>query len=218
MAKSFSNPVAQQVVPFNYETHEVKTLLINDAPYFVAKDVCNILGLDNIAMALSKLDDDEKLTSKLLMSGQNREVWLINESGLYTLILRSNKPEAKRFRKWVTSEVLPSIRQTGQYATPSVQKPISLPLMAYDLHKHLDLRMNYYDFLVRVLTTGSHGIDYTIVETEGNGLITDLKLTLEFAEFLSIIGFPTKQLIKELRAKSKKALKKTISITLQINQ
>lgn len=67
-------------------------------------------------MALQGLDDDEKLTSTLLMSGQNREVWLVNESGLYALILRSNKPEAKTFKRWVTRDVLPTIRKTGSYS------------------------------------------------------------------------------------------------------
>ena len=81
----------------------------NGEPWWVAKDVCDILGLSNTTMALQGLDDDEKLISTLLMSGQKRDVWLINESGLYNLILRSNKPEAKKFRKWTTSEVLPSV-------------------------------------------------------------------------------------------------------------
>ncbi len=66
-------------------------------------------------MSVAKLDDDEKLVQKLFVSGQNRDMIIINESGLYTLIMRSNKPEAKRFRKWVTSEVLPSINRTGMY-------------------------------------------------------------------------------------------------------
>lgn len=100
---------------FNATSQEVRSLLIETEPYFVAKDVCDILELPNTAMALSKLDTDEKLTSKILMSGQNRKMWLVSESGLYALILRSNKPEAKAFRKWVTSEVLPTIRKKGYY-------------------------------------------------------------------------------------------------------
>lgn len=66
-------------------------------------------------MALEKLDQDEKLISKLLISGQCRDVWTLNEPGLWKLIFRSNKPEAKRLQKWVTSEVLPSIRKTGSF-------------------------------------------------------------------------------------------------------
>ena len=86
--------------------------------WFVAKDVCNALGYNNVAMALQKLDNDEKLISKIFISGQKRDVWMINESGLYALILRSNKPGAKKFRKWVTSEVLPALRKYGTYSLP----------------------------------------------------------------------------------------------------
>lgn len=104
-----------EIIPFGYDDQLVRTVMIDDAPWFVAKDVCAALGLDNVGEALKKLDEDE-LTSEILMSGgQRREMRFVSESGLYTLIMRSNKPEAKRFRKWVTSEVLPSIRKTGQY-------------------------------------------------------------------------------------------------------
>lgn len=96
----------------------VRVLIKDGEFWFVAVDVCNILGLTNATEALRNLDEDEKLTSVILRAGQNRTVNLINESGLYALILRSRKPEAKSFRKWVTSEVLPSIRKHGAYLTP----------------------------------------------------------------------------------------------------
>jgi anti-repressor protein len=66
-----------------------------------------VLDLTDVSLTVAKLDDGEKLISTLLMSGQDRDVWLVNQSGLYSLIMRSNKPNAKRFRKWVTGEVLP---------------------------------------------------------------------------------------------------------------
>jgi len=104
------------VIPFMYEANEVRTILDEEGnPWFVARDVCNILSLEDTGRALEKLDDDEKLTRKVFGSGQERDVWSISESGLYTLIIRSNKPEAKPFRRWVTHEVLPSIRKTGFY-------------------------------------------------------------------------------------------------------
>ena len=78
--------------------------------------------------------------------------------------------------------------------------------------------MNYYDFLGRVLIVGSHGIDYTIVEAENTGFITDLLLTAEFAEFVAQVGYAKRQSVKRIADKPKKALKKPISITLQINQ
>lgn len=104
-----------EIVPFGYDDQLVRTVLIDDTPWFVAKDVCAALNLSDVSMSVSKLDDDEKLVQKIFVSGQNRDMFIINESGLYTLILRSNKPEAKKFRKWVTSEVLPSIRKNGVY-------------------------------------------------------------------------------------------------------
>lgn len=89
--------------------------MFNHEPWFVAADVCNALNIGNVTDAVRRLDEDEKLTSIVSRAGQNREVNMVNESGLYNLIFQSRKPEAKAFRKWVTSEVLPSIRKTGRY-------------------------------------------------------------------------------------------------------
>jgi prophage antirepressor-like protein len=83
--------------------------------WFCAKDVCNALELDNVSMALQKLDDDEKGIKNFDTPGGPQEMLVVNESGLYALILRSNKPQARAFRKWVTNEVLPSLRRTGKY-------------------------------------------------------------------------------------------------------
>ncbi|MCV2507502.1 phage antirepressor, partial [Melissococcus plutonius] len=103
---------------FNFEQDEVRTVLINDEPYFVGRDVANILGYTNTAKAIKDhVDDEDKLTERIVMSGQNREVNIINESGLYSLILSSKMPNAKKFKRWVTSKVLPSIRKHGMYAT-----------------------------------------------------------------------------------------------------
>ncbi len=86
--------------------------------WFVARDVCDILELDHITNALKGLDEDELTVEKLQSGGQDREMKLISESGLYTLVIRSNKPQAKPFRRWVTHEVLPSIRKHGYYGEP----------------------------------------------------------------------------------------------------
>lgn len=105
-----------EIIPFGYDDQLVRTVMIDDTPWFVAKDVCSALGIQNHKDSVAKsLDDDEKGVEKIYSLGGVQETIVINESGLYTLIMRSNKPEAKRFRKWVTSEVLPSIRKTGQY-------------------------------------------------------------------------------------------------------
>tara|TARA_R110000823_G_scaffold309594_1_gene433946 strand:+ start:11610 stop:12275 length:666 start_codon:yes stop_codon:yes gene_type:complete len=105
-------PIAFQ---FSITKQEVQTLFYENEPWFVAKDVCDILGLSNVTRALSNLDDDEKLTLPIVRAGQTREANIVNESGVYQLIFKSRKPEAKTFRKWVTKEVLPSIRKNGYY-------------------------------------------------------------------------------------------------------
>ena len=85
------------------------------SPWFVAGEVCKALAITDTSQACKRLDDDEKLVRTLYVAGQSREILTINESGLYSLVLTSNKPSAKEFKKWVTSEVLPSIRKTGGY-------------------------------------------------------------------------------------------------------
>lgn len=104
-----------EVFNFN-EQHVLQVFEKQPGEYwFVADDICKVLEHSDTRKAVSRLDDDEKLIGTLFRSGQSRELWLINESGLYSLILSSRKENAKRFKKWVTSEVLPSIRKTGRY-------------------------------------------------------------------------------------------------------
>lgn len=99
---------------FTYNNTQVRTIEKNGEPWFVLKDVCEILGLSNPSRVAERLDEDERSNFKL---GRQGEVNIISESGLYNVILRSDKPEAKPFRKWVTGEVLPTIRKTGAYST-----------------------------------------------------------------------------------------------------
>lgn len=109
-----------RVIPFKYEGHEIRVVYVvydeQEEPWWVAKDVCEVLGID--ATQTRRLDEDEKGLRFLQTPGGPQELLTINESGLYTLILRSNKPQAKSFRKWVTSEVLPALRKTGSYTIP----------------------------------------------------------------------------------------------------
>lgn len=119
---------------FSYKGKEVRTTEINGETWFVAKDVCNILEISNPTEALKALDEDEKMTLRNSEghSGQRGGAQIynvINESGVYTLLMRSNKPEAKPFRRWVTHEVLPSIRKTGSY---SVKEDNALPAGVLD--------------------------------------------------------------------------------------
>lgn len=100
---------------FTYNNSQVRTVEKDGEPWFVLKDVCDILGLDSPHKVVGRLDDDEKGRNLIPTLGGNQEMTVISESGLYNVILRSDKPEAKPFRKWVTAEVLPSIRKTGSY-------------------------------------------------------------------------------------------------------
>lgn len=104
---------------FTYNSNEVRTVELNGEPWFVLKDVCEVLGIADHKVTARRLDADEVCQTPLTDSmGRQQETSIINESGLYNVILRSDKPEAKPFRKWVTSEVLPSIRKHGAYMTP----------------------------------------------------------------------------------------------------
>ena len=120
LTTALQGTVESSLLPLNFKGCAVRTVMIGNMPWFVAKDVCEVLELSDVSMSVAKLDDDEKLVQKLFVSGQNRDMIIVNESGLYTLIMRSNKPEARSFRKWVSSEVLPSIRATGQYTMPQL--------------------------------------------------------------------------------------------------
>lgn len=104
---------------FGYEGQHVRAIVLNGEPWFLAGDVCPLVGLANVGQALASLDDDEK-GSIIISDGTpgNPNKSIVNEAGLYSLILRSRKPEAKAFKRWITHEVLPSIRQSGGYAAP----------------------------------------------------------------------------------------------------
>lgn len=103
----------------NEQFGEVRTVLQDGQPWFVALDVCNALGIKNNRDALTRLDEDEKGVGLTDTNGGRQEVVIINEPGLYSLVLRSRKPEAKAFKRWITHEVIPSIRRTGSYGVPN---------------------------------------------------------------------------------------------------
>lgn len=101
----------------NPDFGSIRTVTVNNEPYFVGKDVADILSYTNAPKAIKDhVDDEDKLVERIVMSGQKRDVILINESGLYSLILSSKMPNARKFKRWVTSEVLPFIRKHGMYA------------------------------------------------------------------------------------------------------
>lgn len=120
----------------NAEFGSVRTATIDGEPYFVGKDVATILGYSNPRDAISKhVDDEDKGVAKCDTLGGRQEILFINESGLYSLILRSQLPAAKRFKRWVTSEVLPAIRRHGMYATEELIANPDLAIAAFQVLK-----------------------------------------------------------------------------------
>lgn len=127
---------------FNYEGSEVRTVMEDGEPWFVAIDACKILEITNPSQAVTRLDPDERKTI-ILNEGiaGNPEKTVVNEYGLYSLIFGSRKPEAKTFKRWVTHEVLPSIRRTGSYVTPATNPQDAL-LLALEATKQNLERLN----------------------------------------------------------------------------
>ena len=126
----------------NPDFGSVRTLMVGDVPYFVGKDLTTILGYANPSKALSDhVDEDDKLNNDSLSSLGQRGGWLINESGLYSLILSSKMPNAKQFKRWVTNDVLPSIRKHGVYATNDfIKKSLEDPAWSISVLQELQAK------------------------------------------------------------------------------
>lgn len=128
---------------FNFNGQDVRTTTINGGPYFVGKDVAEVLGYQRADNAIrNHVDDEDKLMHQISASGQNRNMTIINESGLYSLILSSKLPKAKEFKRWVTSEVLPTIRKNGMYAVDDLLDNPDMAIAAFQrLKKERQLRL-----------------------------------------------------------------------------
>lgn len=111
----------------NPDFGEIRVIEIDGEPWFVAADVCRALEHTNTAVALERLDGDEKYKFSLGLSGG--DTWCVNEPGLYSLVLGSRKPEAKAFKRWITHEVLPAIRKTGSYSMPNMSDELKAIFM-----------------------------------------------------------------------------------------
>jgi hypothetical protein len=126
-------PPARQLkpapMPFAFEGRQVRVITDDHGmPWFVAADVCAVLGVGNSRQALTRLDDDEKGVFSIDTLGGTQSMTTVNEPGLFALVLGSRKPEARRFKRWVTHEVLPTIRRTGRYAIGAVTPQTLLPM------------------------------------------------------------------------------------------
>lgn len=179
-----------EIQTFNFNNAPLRTLTDeNGDPWFVAKDVCDILDLSNTTNALRALDEDEKtnITNCKVAQNGGREPIIISEPGLYKLIMRSRKPEAKEFQRWVTHEVLPSIRKHGAYMT---QQTIGKALTSPDFLIQLATKLKEEQEKVKALEPKAKALDaFTDVE--------DRLLVRDAAKILSTAGTPISE--KQLR-------------------
>jgi len=149
-----SNKEQGSILPtvFSFNEHSpVRTILIEDQPWFTAIDVCEILGVKNARdRVVNSLDADERRRLNLRRQGLT---WFVNESGLYALILGSTKPEARRFRKWVTNEVLPTLRRKGSYSMTVAPDLLGLNGVIIEGHPYYD----YLELLTRLRFSTTSG-------------------------------------------------------------
>ena len=175
---------------FNFEQNEVRTVLVNNEPYFVGKDVADVLGYSNPQKAIRDHVDLEDKTQNDSFTVNGTAVVLINESGLYSLILKSKLPSAKKFKRWVTSEVLPQIRKHGMYATDELlnnpdllievatklKEERTLRLIAEQRVNELQPKADYYD---RILNNKGLVTVSTIAKNYGMSAVSFNKLLHE---------------------------------------
>ncbi len=164
------NEKALQV--FRYKENEIRTVVIEGEIWFVAADACRVLEHSDVSKAVHRLDEDEKGTNSVRTPGGNQSMLCINEPGLYTLILTSRKPEAKAFKRWVTHEVLPSIRKTGNYSIQHSTSQESAPTLSDALRQRAFLNEGRVPFALfstqGELTRELHYLEAFLNETLDN--------------------------------------------------
>lgn len=173
---------------FYYKDCRVRTVQRDNEPWFVLKDVCDVLGISKYRDTASRLDDDERGSARVDTLGGPQEMTIINESGLYSVILRSGKPEARQFRKWITSEVLPSIRKTGGYIvgqeTLSPEELMAKALLiAQQKIAERDAKIADLTVKNRIMEPKADYFDACI----------ERNLLLNFRETAKVLGIPPKQ-------------------------
>lgn len=178
-----------QLQIFQNSGYQIRGGLINNEPYFVLADVCKVLDITNPSMTIQQLDEDERAKLDL---GRQGEAWTVTESGLYRIIMRSDKPQAKPFQKWVTGEVLPSIRKHGIYATETT----------------IESMINNPDFAIQLLTTLKEEKAARVEAERRNAVLMHATKT-----------YTTTEIAKELRFKSAIALNNKLSdLKIQFKQ
>lgn len=112
------------LIPFQFEQQTLRVVMIDDEPWFVATDLCAVLEIVNVSQAVGRLDADEAALYSTEGTDQRRNMNIVSESGMYALVLGSRKPEARRFKKWVTADLLPTLRRTGRYSLADRAQPL----------------------------------------------------------------------------------------------
>ena len=183
---------------FNFDSNEVRTVIVNEEAYFVGNDVAKALGYSNYKNAITNhVDKEDKLSTQIEYAGQRRKVIAVNESGLYSLIFSSKLESARRFKRWITSEVLPAIRKHGIYATDNVieqtiQDPDYIITVLTEFKKEKEQRMllqqqvgelkpkaDYYDQILKstkLITVNAIAKDYGMSAQALNKILHDLKV------------------------------------------
>jgi len=165
---------------FNFNGNEVRVVLKDGDPWFVAKDVCTVLELSNPTMAIQRLDEDE--VTKFNLGGLQGEANAVNESGLYSLVLGSRKPEARAFKKWITSEVIPTIRKHGAYMTPeTIERTLMNPDFIIGLAGQLKAEQTARQQAEKMLEEQKHFVHFakSLQISEDSILVADLAKLLK---------------------------------------
>ena len=172
----------------NAELGSVRVVMVEEVPYFVGKDVAEILGYKDTSDAIKRhVDDEDKLTRRFTDSGQSREMYIVNESGLYSLILSSKLPSAKHFKKWVTSEVLPSIHKHGIYATDNV----------------IDNILNNPDFGIELLTKLKEERAARVEAERKNAILMHVNKTYTITEIAKELGLKSAMQLNRILSEKK---------------
>ncbi|WP_315038429.1 phage antirepressor [uncultured Enterococcus sp.] len=183
---------------FNFESNEVRTVLVDDEPYFVGKDIADVLGYVNTRDALSKhvdLEDKHRVAIRDTM-GRSQNVVAINESGLYSLIISSKLPNAKAFKRWVTKEVLPSIRRHGMYAKDEL---VNNPELFLEVLENYKTEKEKNKMLATVLKETQPIISYYNEILQSNETLTITQIAADYG----MSGQAMNQLLKRLRVQRK---------------
>jgi len=192
------------LIPFQYEQHQIRVIQDDQGmPWFIVKDVCEILGHSQPVRLVESLDDDEKGVEKVSTPGGPQEMLVMNEPGFYRCTMRSNLPAAKPFQKWVTSEVLPSIRKTGTYTMPNhprTQEDQSRPSHERIALNTIQMAMDNPAFKFMVVSAGKRTMKAIFSHDPLCSVQVDDKKTLQKSKRLpGRHGFKVDELSKEAK-------------------